>query len=170
MSQRDMYIRNAPLSAYTWSDQPPPRQPTYTIRAKTNHRRVEPYNYGQPKPGRWLFLFFGILIGAVAATGAMLAVGHQTHHVTSVAAVQADGNTQVCQHYKTQRAWLKGLAKPTLTDALKFETWIAADEAESTGTLHNQFAALSSDEQHQKSSYADSMKVYGTCEALGVNF
>jgi hypothetical protein len=81
-------------------------------------------------------------------------------------------NTRVCGHYRTQRAHVKSLAEPTLADAVKFATWVAADAAEATpGTpLARDLAAMSTAEQDGTSSYAASARVLKDCTALGVTF
>lgn len=74
-------------------------------------------------------------------------------------------NAVVCRHYLSQRAWVKGLAAPTLADALRFETDIAVDAAQTTpGTkLARDLSAMSADETAGRSSYAASLRVYGDC-------
>ena len=96
---------------------------------------------------------------AVALT--LTACGSTTH---------PSGNTLTCQHYRTQRAWVMGLATPTLTDGAKFAAWVALDAQRSTGQLHTDLAAMAADEQADRSSYAASSRVLADCQALGVKF
>src|SRR6185437_15055718 len=39
-------------------------------------------------------------------------------------------NTLVCRHYLAQRAWVKGLAFPTLAEAAKFAGYVGADDGQ----------------------------------------
>jgi len=147
-----------------WNQPPPPKPQPWPA---ASHVHPKPTRRSKPHPVLWVL--FGILIGASVATAAMLVINKHAAPA-SPATIAADNNTQVCQHYQTQRAWVKGLAKPTITDALKFETYVAADEAESNGTLQQDFAAMSAAEQKQKSSLAASQKVIADCQALGIRF
>lgn len=74
-------------------------------------------------------------------------------------------NALVCQHYLTQRAWVKSLVQPTVADALKFETDIAADAAEATPNtkLARDLNAMSDDMSSNRSDYAASKRVYEDC-------
>lgn len=92
------------------------------------------------------------------------------------AASQNVNNIRVCGHYRTQRAHVKSLAEPSLTSALKFATWVAADAAGAThGTaLARDLNDLSNAQQNPKSPqssvYNSSRRVVKDCEALGVKF
>lgn len=88
------------------------------------------------------------------------------------AASQNVNNIRVCDHYRTQRAYVKNLAEPSMSDALKFATWVAADAAEATHgtTLARDLNAMSAAQQKLKSAYAASKRVVQDCEALGVKF
>ncbi len=44
-------------------------------------------------------------------------------------------NLLACQHYETQRAWVKSLAFPTLADVTRMDEGLAADVDESPGSL-----------------------------------
>lgn len=105
---------------------------------------------------------------AAACAAGLLAAGCSA----TATASQNAGNVRVCQHYAVQRAYVKNLTEPTVADALKFETWIAADTAEATpGTaLARDLGAMSTAERKLQSSYAASLRVLKDCTALGVTF
>lgn len=87
-------------------------------------------------------------------------------------ASQNVNNVRVCEHYRTQRAHVKSLAEPSLADALKFATWVAADAAEATPgtTLARDLNAMTRAQQKLTSPYAASRRVVKDCTALGVTF
>jgi hypothetical protein len=72
-------------------------------------------------------------------------------------------NALVCQHYLAQRAWVKHLTYPTLADAIKFEGYVAADEAQASGKLRRDLAAMLASMQAGRSDYAASVRVYRDC-------
>lgn len=87
------------------------------------------------------------------------------------AAQSADA--RVCQHYQTQRAWVKNLATPTLADALQFESWVALDARQATpGTpVARDLAALSAAQQDPAGDvHGASVRVLRDCAELGVTF
>jgi hypothetical protein len=94
---------------------------------------------------------------------------------TKAAGATAD-NILVCQHYRIQRAHVKNLATPTLTDAIQFETWVALDAAQATpGTAVARDLAALSAAQHdtsgpQSAVYNTSTRVLTACQAIGVTF
>ncbi len=45
------------------------------------------------------------------------------------------GNALVCQHYRKQYKWKLHLTYPTMADAIKWETYVAADAGDATGKL-----------------------------------
>jgi ABC-type glycerol-3-phosphate transport system substrate-binding protein len=81
-------------------------------------------------------------------------------------------NIRVCHHYRTQRAYVKNLAEPSIADALKWMGWVGADAGEATpGTqLASDLGEMSADMQTSKNLYAISTRVLKDCEALGVTF
>ena len=81
-------------------------------------------------------------------------------------------NVRVCQHYRTQRAYVKNLAEPTLSDALKWMGWVAADAGQATpGTqLATDLNQMAAGMQKNQSIYAVSTRVLKDCETLGVTF
>lgn len=81
-------------------------------------------------------------------------------------------DVRVCQHYRTQRAYVKNLAEPTLAGAVKFAGWVAADAGQATpgSAVSRDLNAMMRDEQTSQSSYAASGRVLKDCEALGVTF
>lgn len=81
-------------------------------------------------------------------------------------------NIRVCGHYRIQRAHVKNLAEPTIADALRLETWVAADAAEATPgtTLASDLGDMASGMAHTRSIYAPSLRVIKDCTALGVTF
>jgi hypothetical protein len=82
------------------------------------------------------------------------------------------GNVRVCQHYRTQRAYVKNLSEPTIADAVKWMGWVGADAGEATpGTrLAGDLGQMATDMQASRSLYAVSGRVLKDCEALGVTF
>ena len=109
---------------------------------------------------------------ALAAVAVLAAGCGTTTSATSSPGATQTANVLVCQHYSVQRAWVKHLAMPTLSDALKFAGYVAADSAEAQpGTpLARDLDTMTADEQHLKSSYAASARVVADCEALGITF
>lgn len=103
-----------------------------------------------------------LLAGCGGSGTAALTVSHS----------QNANNVRVCQHYRIQRAWVKNLAEPTMADALKFATWVAADAGQATpGTaLARDLGTMHKAELKLTSSYAASRRVVQDCEALGVTF
>lgn len=111
---------------------------------------------------------------AIAALG-ILAAGCGTVQASTQTTTNASvtpANVVVCRHYRVQRAWVKGLAMPTMGDGIKFATWVGVDSAQAQhGTpLARDLGAMSADEQALKSSYAASARVRADCRALGVRF
>lgn len=90
------------------------------------------------------------------------------------AAGSTPDNLRVCQHYATQRAHVKNLAEPSLTDAIQFETWVALDAQQATpGTavardLGDLSAAQRDSSSPQSAVYNASTRVLKDCQALGV--
>jgi hypothetical protein len=72
-------------------------------------------------------------------------------------------NDLVCTHYLKQRAWVKNLVQPTLADIMQFEIDLAADMAESTGSLHHDLNAMLAAVKAGKSDYTPSKWVYDDC-------
>lgn len=110
-----------------------------------------------------------VLAAVLAVAGTVAGCGSAGQSPGSIG--QRD-NVTVCQHYKIQRAHVKGLVNPTLADAMRFEVDVAADSAEAAhGTaLARDLDAMSAAEAASKSSYASSGRVLADCQALGVRF
>ena len=104
---------------------------------------------------------------AAALPLALTACGGSSH-----AATQDANNVRVCHHYRTQRAWVKNLAEPSLADALKWMGWVAADAGEATpGTqLAHDLGGMYAGMQKNRNIYPVSTRVLKDCEALGVTF
>lgn len=84
----------------------------------------------------------------------------------------APGNVRVCEHYRTQRAYILGLAEPSAADALKFIGWVTADaaQAEPGSPLARDLHAMHKAQLNDGPVYAASGRVLKDCEALGVKF
>lgn len=91
---------------------------------------------------------------------------------SSAPASSSADNVRVCQHYRTQRAYVKNLATPTLSDAIKWEGWVAVDSGQATpGTqVASDLKEMYADMQGTRSLYAISGRVLDDCKALGVTF
>jgi len=111
----------------------------------------------------------------LAITAAALTLAACGGNAAAQPAKSAD-NIRVCQHYRTQRAHVKNLAMPTLTDAIQFETWVALDAQQATpGTaVARDLADLSAAQRDtngpQSAVYDASTRVLTDCTALGVTF
>lgn len=73
------------------------------------------------------------------------------------------GNALVCQHYLTQRAWVKDLTQPTIADALQFETDVAVDAVQAAGTLRRDLNAMQASMAAGRSDFAASRRVFNDC-------
>lgn len=112
----------------------------------------------------------GALLAVAAALTVTACGGSAAAHPAQSAA--PSGNVRVCDHYRTQRAYILGLAKPTAADALKFIGWVAADAGQAApGTpLARDLAAMHKAQVNDGPVYAISGRVLKDCEALGVKF
>jgi len=117
----------------------------------------------------------GIGLAGLACAAALAAAGCSSSGAPSAAAAArstgpAADQVLVCHHYMTQRAWVRGLAKPTLADAIKVEEYVAADviQSEGTGKLHADLAAMLAAGKAGRDIHALSMRVYHDCTAIGV--
>jgi len=117
----------------------------------------------------------GIGLAGLACAAALAAAGCSSSGAPSAAAAArstgpAADQVLVCHHYMTQRAWVRGLAKPTLADAVKVEEYVAADviQSEGTGKLHADLAAMLAAGKAGKDIHALSARVYRDCTAIGV--
>lgn len=100
----------------------------------------------------------GLAIAALSLTAC--SAGQPPEKGTPVA------NALVCQHYLTQRAWVKGLVQPTVADAEQFISDVTVDAAQSTGQLHADLQTMSDDMavgQSGPAYYAASTRVYDDC-------
>lgn len=110
---------------------------------------------------------------AVAVSGCSSAAAPGSAAMAPAVTTQpVSSNLRVCQHYRTQRAWVKNLAMPTEEDAYRFETWTALDQEDATpGTpLARDLRAMVTAQRHSKADYGASGLVKADCEALGVQF
>lgn len=73
----------------------------------------------------------------------------------------------VCQHYATQLAWARSVASPTLADAVKWQTDIDLDVAESHGHLHQDALAM---QKAGSSTSPAAHRMMVDCQATGVKF
>ena len=113
---------------------------------------------------------------AAAVLAGLLAAGcSSTAPISAASAVQGTGSAAdrvlVCHHYMKQRAWIRGIATPTVGDAIKFIGYVAADTAQSEGTgrLHSDLAALAAAQRSAAGPvYATSVRVYNDCAAIGI--
>ena len=113
---------------------------------------------------------------ATAVLAGLLAAGcSSAAPISAASAVQGTGSTAdralVCHHYMKQRAWIRGIAAPTVADAIKFIGYVAADVAQSAGTgkLHADLAALAAAQRSATGPvYATSTRVYNDCAAIGI--
>jgi len=117
----------------------------------------------------------GIGLAALAYAAALAVTGCSSSGAPSAAAAArstgpAADQVLVCHHYMTQRAWVRGLAKPTLADAVKVEEYVTADviQSEGTGKLHADLAAMLAAGKAGKDIHALSARVYRDCAAIGV--
>jgi len=117
----------------------------------------------------------GIGLAGLACAAALAAAGCSSSGAPSAAAAArstgpAADQVLVCHHYMTQRAWVRGLAKPTLADAVKVEEYVTADviQSEGTGKLHADLAAMLAAGKAGKDIHALSARVYRDCAAIGV--
>ena len=117
----------------------------------------------------------GIGLAALACAAALAVTGCSSSGAPSAAAAArstgpAADQVLVCHHYKTQRTWVRGLAKPTLADAVKVEEYVTADviQSEGTGKLHADLAAMLAAGKAGKDIHALSARVYRDCAAIGV--
>jgi len=117
----------------------------------------------------------GIGLAALACAAALAVTGCSSSGAPSAAAAArstgpAADQVLVCHHYMTQRAWVRGLAKPTLADAVKVEEYVTADviQSEGTGKLHADLAAMLAAGKAGKDIHALSARVYHDCTAIGV--
>lgn len=109
---------------------------------------------------------------AVIALAALTLTACSSGSTVALTAAHDANNVRVCGHYRTQRAYIKGLAEPAVADAVKFEMWVAADAAQATpGTpVARDLAALSKAQRNYGPVYAVSTRVLNDCTALGVKF
>ena len=108
----------------------------------------------------------GVTLLAVAGCG-----GAASAHPAQSPAATA--NVRVCEHYRTQRAWVLSLATPTAADALKFTGYVSVDAAQATpGTpVARALAALSRAQRDPNGPVGStSEQVLKACRALGVKF
>jgi len=117
----------------------------------------------------------GIGLAALACAAALAVTGCSSSGAPSAAAAArstgpAADQVLVCHHYMTQRAWVRGLAKPTLADAVKVEEYVTADviQSKGTGKLHADLAAMLAAGKAGKDIHALSARVYRDCAAIGV--
>jgi len=117
----------------------------------------------------------GIGLAALACAAALAVTGCSSSGAPSAAAAArstgpAADQVLVCHHYMTERAWVRGLAKPTLADAVKVEEYVTADviQSEGTGKLHADLAAMLAAGKAGKDIHALSARVYRDCAAIGV--
>src|SRR5205823_1035048 len=66
-----------------------------------------------------------VLAGLITLTGCGGGAGHTAQH-----AAADPRNMRVCEHYRTQRAFVLNDAEPSLADAAKVLGWVAADQAQ----------------------------------------
>ena len=114
-------------------------------------------------------------LAALACAAALAVTGCSSSGAPSAAAAArstgpAADQVLVCHHYMTQRAWVRGLAKPTLADAVKVEEYVTADviQSKGTGKLHADLAAMLAAGKAGKDIHALSARVYRDCAAIGV--
>ena len=111
---------------------------------------------------------------AALTAAALLAGCGGAAPMSAASAAQATGNAAgtalVCHHYMKQRAWIRGLAQPTLADGLKAREYIATDvtQSEGTGKLHTDLAAMYTAGNAGKDIHSLSLRVYKDCAAIGV--
>ena len=112
---------------------------------------------------------------AAAVLAGLLAAGCSSAAPMSAAsAVQGTGNTAdrvlVCHHYMKQRAWIRSITSPTLSDAIQAETDIAVDvtQSEGTGKLHADLAAMYRAGKAGHDIHGLSELVYQDCAAIGI--
>ena len=117
----------------------------------------------------------GIGLAALACAAALAVTGCSSSGAPSAAAAArstgpAADQVLVCHHYMTQRAWVRGLAKPTLADAVKVEEYVTADviQSEGTGKLHADLAAMLAAGKAGRDIHTLSARVYRDCAAIGV--
>jgi hypothetical protein len=85
----------------------------------------------------------------------------------------ATGNVRVCDHYRTQRAFVLNDAKPDLALAMKVAVWVSADQAQAqpgTALARDLRRWLTAAEGHGGTTTAVARLIRSDCAALGVTF
>lgn len=94
----------------------------------------------------------------------------------SSAAPAASGSLLACQHYRAQRAWVKSLVNPTLSqelaDVVRFQVDLGLDNQDATPRtpVFADLVVMTTYEKENKSVEAISKKLMDDCTALGVTF
>ena len=107
-----------------------------------------------------------LALTAVAGCGSTAAA----HPAQSPAAT---GNVRVCDHYRTQRAFVLNDATPDLALAAKVAVWVSADQAQSqprTALARDLRRWLTAAEGHGGSTTTVARLIRRDCAALGVKF
>lgn len=117
---------------------------------------------------------YATLLALTALAAAACGSNHPSVTTVRNATTPVSDNVRVCRNYEKQRAWEKGLAQPTVADAIQFSGDIQVDwqNTQPHTRLSGAFSAMWHDGSASKwAAYrAASAAVLSGCEALGVKF